>query len=282
MMTVVPDGRAVREAFKTETDRVTRLLNTAARLDDPVPQLDWSIRQLAAHMCVVYQSFASTVRGEFPMGALDGVVGPHGTMPEMLARANAFAVQLVDFPDASAAAETIGARATEWLEVLDGDPDPLEACPTPWYGPKTTRTIGTLAALAVSETLVHGQDMARAIGAKMQPSASSAAAVAPTVMSEMLPLLLDTERADGFDGSFEIRVRGGVPFVLHIADGKAWSTPAGEGEKADCIVSLEPRAALMMGFGRQSVGRSVLTGGSFAFGRKPWLGMKMLDFFLTP
>jgi len=284
MMTVVPDGRAVREAFKVETDRVSRLLDTAAGLDDPVPQLDWTIRQLAAHVCMVYQSFASTVRGEFPADALDEVVGTDGaagTLPQSLAAANAFAIQMVDFPDPAAAAETLEASATDWLEVLDAGPDPLESHPTPWYGPQATRTAGTLAALAVSETLVHGQDLARAMGAKLRPAAASAAAAAPTVMSEMWPTLLDPERARGFSGSFEVRVRGGEPFVLHIADGKAWSTPV-EGQKADCVVSLDPRTALMIGFGRQSLGRAILSGGSFAYGRKPWLGLRMHTFFMRP
>jgi uncharacterized protein (TIGR03083 family) len=283
MMTVVPDLPAVRDAFDAESGRVAQRLRTARQLGTPVPGLAWTVGQLAAHLCTVYQSFAATMRGEFAATALDGVVEPDRPLPETIAAANAFAVDLFHFADPAAAADALGRAAADLLAALDEAPDPLPECPAPWYGPGRTRTVGTLASLAVSETLVHGYDLARAVSGKGKalPSVSSAALVAPTVMSEMFPLLLDAERADGFRASYEIRVRGGSAFVMRIDDGTVRTAPA-EGQEVDCVISLNACSALMIGYARQSVGHALLTGGTFAFGRRPWLGLRMRGLFLTP
>jgi mycothiol maleylpyruvate isomerase-like protein len=281
MMTVVPDLPAVRDAFETESGRVAQRVRAARQLTTPIPRLAWTVGQLVAHLCVVYQSFAATMRGEFAATALDGVVQPDRTLPETIAAANAFAVGLVDFADPSEAADALHRAAADLVSVLGESPDPLLPCPAPWYGPGRTRTVGTLASLAVSETLVHGYDLARATSSKALPSAASAALVAPTVMSEMLPLLLDIERAGGFRGSFEIRVRGGAAFVLRIDAGTVRTAPV-EGQEVDCVVSLNACSALMIGYARESVAHALLTGGTFAFGRRPWLGLQMRGLFLTP
>jgi uncharacterized protein (TIGR03083 family) len=281
MMSVVPNLPAVRAAFAAESGRVAQRVRTAERLSTPVPGLAWSVGQLAAHLCTVYQSFAATVRGEFAATALDGVVEPNRTLPETIAAVNAFTVGLVRFADPAQAADALEAAAADLAAALDEAPDPLLACPAPWYGPGRTRTVGTLASLAVSETLVHGYDLARAANAKALPSAGPAALVAPTVMSEMLPLLLDAERAGGVRAGFEIRVRGGAAFVLRIEDGTARTAPA-EGQEVDCVISLNACSALMIGYARQSVAHALLTGGTIAFGRRPWLGLRMRGLFLTP
>jgi hypothetical protein len=143
---------------------------------------------------------------------------------------------------------------------------------------------GSLLAMAVSEFLVHGYDLARAAGAVNRPSAAtltSATAVTATVMSEMLPRVLDERRAAEFAGSFEIRVRGGQPFVLRIADGKA-SCEVGESRDVDCILSLSAYDALLMGFGRVPVWRVIASGKALSYGRRPWLGPRFNRLFVTP
>jgi hypothetical protein len=144
-----------------------------------------------------------------------------------------------------------------------------------------TRSTGTLGALAVTESLVHGRDLARAVGAGTRMSQSSAAAAAPTVMSAMLPLLFDPSRAPGLRATYELRVRGGVPFALRVAQGRAECLePAGA--DADCVITIDPRAALLLGFGRRSLARIMLSGGVLAAGRRPWLGLRFAGLFGTP
>jgi len=155
--------------------------------------------------------------------------------------------------------------------------------PAPWYGPDVTLPAGNILALAVCEILVHGYDLARAVGADLRPTkgmAESATAVAAAMMSEMLPRMLDQHSASGFTGGFEVRIRGGQRFVLRIADGTAWSEAA-EGQDVDCVLTLSAYHALLIGYGRLPVWRGIATGKAWAFGRRPWLGPRFPGLFLT-
>jgi uncharacterized protein (TIGR03083 family) len=280
-MTVPLDPQAVLPALAEQSSRVARSVRGGGRLGVPVPGLAWTAGQLAAHLASVYQAFAGTVSGEFRDEQLDRVVAGHTTLPTAIAAANAYIVDLLATDDPAAAADALETGAGKLLAVLRDEPDFSRSVPTPWYDAEMTRTVGTLAALAVSETLVHGYDMARALRVALPMSAASAAAVAPTVMSEMLPLLLDAERAEGFVAGFELRVRGGKPFALYVADGVARSAPAG-GPNIDCVISLHPCSALLIGFRRVSLRSAALTGRAFAFGRRPWLSLRFHELFQTP
>ncbi|MEW2577400.1 maleylpyruvate isomerase N-terminal domain-containing protein [Streptomyces syringium] len=282
----MPDLSAVRTAFATESGRVARSVGDAVRLNVPVPGLDWNAGQLTAHLCAVYDIYATALCGELPDGWSDlvGVTDTAGaaqTLREWVTASNAVAVRSTAFASPAQAADALTGAAGRLLDALDGHTDPHESRPTPWYGPEVTRTVGTLAALAVSETLVHGYDLAGAFGGDTRIPERPAAAVAPTVMSQMLPLMLDRERARRISGSIEVRVRGGTPFVLRVAHGTAQSAPA-DGRTADCVVSLNPCSALLIGFRRQSVGRAVLTGRIIAYGRRPWRGTWLHTLFPSP
>jgi hypothetical protein len=99
-------------------------------------------------------------------------------------------------------------------------------------------------------------------------------------MSEMLPRVLNKRTADGFTGSFEIRVRGGDRFILRIADGRAWSEATGS-MPVDCVLSLSGYYALLTGFNRVPVWRAIASGRAQSFGRRPWLGLRFHSLFLS-
>jgi hypothetical protein len=157
------------------------------------------------------------------------------------------------------------------------------ARPTPWYGRGVTRNVATLGAIGVSETLVHGRDLALALGGDPRVPERAAACAAPTVMSEMLPLLVDPAAAGGLTVTFEFRIRGGQSFVLHISDGAARCVPAPSTEyEVDCVISLSACAALLVGFNRMSTWRALVTGRAVSYGRRPWLGLRFRGLFLSP
>jgi hypothetical protein len=233
------------------------------------------------------EAVAATVRGE-DFGERFGTefIGTFGTgptLPEAVAAINAKVVKDASFPGTVAAADALSSGAAALLAAFSAHRDLRAQRPAPWYGPEVALPVGSLLALAVAEFLVHGYDLARAVGTDLRPSAAmaaSAAAVAATVMSEMLPRMLDERSASGFTGSFEIRVRGGQRFVLRIADGQAWSEPAA-GQNVDCVLTLSAYHALLMGYGRLPVWRGIAGGKAWAFGRRPWLGLRFNDLFLT-
>jgi hypothetical protein len=287
MWTVTPDRQAVSEAFAKESDRVVELVRGCRDLRDPVPGLNWNVGQLAAHLTAVYLAFGEAMRGGYQDTDLVQAVAAAedgGGLPARIAAANEYAIELLAAEGALSAAEGLAMQATALLEALSREEDFTRELDTPWYGIGMTRNVGTLASLAVTESLVHGRDLASAVHADTRMSQSSAAVATPTVMSAMLPLLFDADRANGLKVDYEVRVRGGERFLVRIADGKAESfEPGARGERrVDCVISLDPRAALMVGFGRSSLTRAILRGGAFSSGRRPWLGLRFGALFATP
>jgi len=284
---VQPDGRLVRQALVRESERVAGMVRDSGSLDGPVPGLEWTRAQLVAHLYAMCEAFAATLRGEDFAGRFGtefiGSFGTGPTLPEAVAAINARVVMNASFPGTAAAADALSSGAAALLAAFDTHRDLRSRRPAPWYGPEVALPVGSLLALAVAEFLVHGYDLARAVGTDLRPSpatAASSTAVAAAVMSEMLPRMLDERSASGFTGSYEVRVRGGQRFVLRIADGRAWSEPA-KGKGVNCVMSLSAYHALLMGYGRLPVWRGIAAGKAWAFGRRPWLGLRFHDLFLT-
>ena len=50
----------------------------------------------------------------------------------------------------------------------------------------------------------------------------------------------------------------------------------------DCHVSADPVALLLVSYGRRSQWVPVLTGKLLAWGRKPWLGLRLVRYLVTP
>lgn len=287
MTSVVPDRRAVRQALERESERVAGLARDCAPVDGPVPGLKWTRAQLIAHLCAISEAFAATLRGEDFVARFGAqFAGSYGTGPtfaEAVAATNARVLADVSFPDCAEAADALIRGTASLLGAFDASPDLEAPRPAPWYGPEVTLPVGNLLALAVSEILVHGYDLARVVGANVRPTeaiAESATAVTAATMSEMLPRMLDQQSASGFAGGFEVRIRGGQRFVLRIADGTAWCEAA-EGQEVDCVLTLSAYHALLVGYGRLAAWRAIAVGKAWAFGRKPWLGPRFNRLFLT-
>jgi len=286
MTSVQPDGTAVRQALEHASERAAGLVREGGPLDGPVPGLEWTKAQLVGHLVAICAAFATTLRGEdFAERFGADFVGSYGsgdTLPDAVAAVNAKVVQYASFASAVAAADALTMGTTALLAAFSAHNDLSVMRPAPWYGPDEAMPVGNLLSLAASELLVHGYDLARAVGADLRPSAATtaaAAAVTAAVMSEMLPRVLDKRRATGFTGSFEIRVRGGQRFVLRIAGGRAWSEPA-QSQPVDCVLSLSAYDALLMGFNRVPAWRVIASGKALAFGRRPWLGMQFDHLFM--
>lgn len=294
MMPVAPDRPAVSGAFARESARVVQLVRECgAGPGTAVPGLDWNVAQLVAHLSAVYLVFEQAVRGESQSPQLEAAVAEAedagagagaGKAPRfsvVLAAANASALDPLAVDDLRAAADGLAARAASLGAALEAAEDFDRQVATPWYGSTMTRSVGTLACLSITETIVHCRDLACSIGADPTMSAGAAAAAAPTVMSAMLPLMLDGRKAAGFRGTFEVRLRGAQGFGMHIADGTVECFEPGA-RAADCVLTLDPRAALLLGFRRRSFARTALTGGALAGGRRPWLGLKFPGLFVSP
>ncbi len=127
----------------------------------------------------------------------------------------------------------------------------------------------TMAAALLGELVIHGLDIARAVRMPWPVSRPDALHVIAGVMT-MVPGYLDRRRAAGLRVSYELRLRGGPRYRIAIDDGEA--EVSGPGPAADCWISADPAAFLLVGYGRSGQWSQIARGKLIAGGRKPWLG----------
>jgi hypothetical protein len=69
--------------------------------------------------------------------------------------------------------------------------------------------------------------------------------------------------------------------VLHFDDGDLTVEPEPSG-RVDCHLSADPVAFMLVGWGRIGQGPAILKGQLLAWGRKPWLGLKLRSLLRNP
>ena len=99
-------------------------------------------------------------------------------------------------------------------------------------------------------------------------------------MLSLAPQYLRSSRTKNLRISFEIRARGGRRYRMAITNGTAVVTAAGE--KADCVITADPVAFLLVGFGRVPQFPQLLRGKLRAGGRKPWLATTFGTLLASP
>ncbi|GAA3033677.1 hypothetical protein GCM10020229_51390 [Kitasatospora albolonga] len=86
--------------------------------------------------------------------------GEDGLLAERIAAVNAKAIALFDGEQRSRIGEFISERAAAFLSG-HRRLDPEDPVATPWYGPERSLTVAAATGLVLSETLLHGLDIAR-------------------------------------------------------------------------------------------------------------------------
>ena len=95
-----------------------------------------------------------------------------------------------------------------------------------------------------------------------------------------LPHFLN-DTATGIDAVYELRIRGGSRLYLTIRDGRL-DIGVDRPKRVDCVISADPVSYLLVGYGRRSQWKPILTGKIMALGRKPWLGFGFGKLFVSP
>jgi uncharacterized protein (TIGR03083 family) len=143
--------------------------------------------------------------------------------------------------------------------------------------------LSTVLAVACGECLVHGRDIARAAGRPWPVPADWAR----TVFLGLLPVVphyLRAERAQGRPARYDIRLRGehAARAVFTIEDGVLTVGTPAAGQRADCYLSADPWALLLVLYGRSGPLKPALSGRILAWGHRPWLAFTLPTLFRKP
>jgi uncharacterized protein (TIGR03083 family) len=245
--------------MRAAAGRAAAVIRAAREPGARVPGLDWTVAETAAHLVHEFDDYAAYAQGRKQVAEGD----PRSSPSRRNAVANA--AQLRDDPDRdlSSLAERLGAAVEGFLALPPRDERVL-------VSNGVAMTWSTMTSALLGELLVHGRDVARTSGQPWRIERGDALLVIAGVMA-MVPDYLDRERAAGVTASFELRLRGGPRYLISVADQKAVVT---DGGRADCWISADPEAFLLVGFGRVGQWGQIARGKMAAGGRKPWLATR--------
>jgi uncharacterized protein (TIGR03083 family) len=259
----------VRAALSRVSDELCTLVAATASADTAVPGSDWSVGEVAAHLAVGTEAY---------VGYLSGVTEPFVDVTDIangsLARTNAARLDAEPERQVVGLTERLRAASSALLEQTAGhDRDEVAA----WHGQPVA--LGDMLGIGLAEYLLHGRDIAIALSRPWTIRPDDARLVLAAALP-LLPLLVDPVTTAAVNARYDVRVRGGVRRAVIITDGKLGVV--GGDEPVDCHVSADPVALLLIAYGRRSQWVPILTGKLIAWGRKPWLGPRLVRYLVTP
>jgi uncharacterized protein (TIGR03083 family) len=242
------------------------VLATADRPDAPAVGA-WRVRDVGAHLTGI-RAYAAMLRGTpSPATSIDGI-----------SDWNAGSVAAASDHDVAAILDDIRDGFEEFVDEARRHPaDEVVG----WHG-GLSMPVSTLCALLAGEAYIHGWDVARALDRpwRMDPDDMR------TLFRGLLPVLphyVDPDIPPSFTATFDVRLRGdadaGAAFVFD--HGALQVRPSGD-QRADCRISADPAAFILITYGRSGVIAPALRGRIVATGRKPWLGLGLPRRFRRP
>ncbi|OIJ66452.1 SCP2 sterol-binding domain-containing protein [Streptomyces mangrovisoli] len=272
-------GGAIRET----ADAIAALLDGATDTTAPVPGLEWTVGETAAHLALANGLMADLAAGrERPYG--DGT-------PQGIAAANARSLAEFTERGAGPLAAMLVEQTDTFLAAVDRAAADAAAADGPAVdGPATDgaarRTLVTplgpmdqdvLAAYLLTHMLGHGYDLARGLRRPHMIDERRVGLCLPFLKTAMPRIAV----ASTLTARYTLRIRGGAAFGVTFTDGAVEVLP-GPPERSDCTILTEPVAFLLIALGRLGPWQAMGRGAVLAWGRKPWLALRFPLQFEAP
>lgn len=260
---------AVRAALGRVADELGALVTSASDAGLAVPGSEWNLGEVIAHVAIGTEAY---------VGYLSGSTEPFVDVSDIasgsLARTSAARLDAEPERHLANLAARLRTASSALLEQTDGRRSDEVVM---WHGRPVA--LADMLGIGLAEYLLHGRDIATALSRPWVIQPDDARLVLAAALP-LLPLLVDPVTTANVDARYDLRVRGGVRIAVTIGGGEL--TLAGDGQTVDCHVSADPVALLLIAYGRRSQWVPILTGKLVAWGRKPWLGPRLVRYLVTP
>ncbi len=228
---------------------------------------EWTVRDVAAHLSAVLAVYPSILRGQ----------GSPVAQVESIEAWNAEALRNNADRAYDALGEEIRQGVADVREAMRSAPDQAVA----WHG-GVELPLATVCSVLAGEALIHGRDIARAVGHPWSIGADRA----KTVLVGLLPLMphyVDAERAAQVRACYDVRIRGGDrPRTFLLFEAGRLSVESPSSRAVDCHIWADPVAFLLVAYGRTGPWSPALRGRILAAGRKPWLAFLLPQLLRKP
>lgn len=185
--------------------------------------------------------------------------------------------------DPGVLADRIEARAAEYLVECEGrSADDVR----PWLVDGVTVGLPVLTGHLLNETIAHGYDIARAGGRPWTINPVDAAMVLdgfimPVIATLPPRTMVAQDRAAGLRVCYDLRIRGGGRYFL-VFDGGTLVVEEPSSRRVDCHLSVDPVAFFLLNWNRIGQWGAVGRGELLAWGRRPWMGLRMRSLLRNP
>lgn len=253
-MAVVPiEWERSRTLAEHAAEDVARRLREVRDGSAPVPGLRWTISEVGAHLVTVARGYTAYAKGA------------SSSREPGIAEINEERLRRYPVRDPALLADELMRECAAFLSAIELDDSKMSLSEVP-----IDRATG--AGILLGELRIHELDIASALHKKWTMAREEALIVMYSVLT-LSHMSVDAEAAEGFTGTYEIRLRGGEAVTMAFDDGTL-EVSRGRSPRADCRTSIDPVASLLLGYGRISPWRVGLAGKAFAWGRKPWLALR--------
>jgi uncharacterized protein (TIGR03083 family) len=257
MRAIVVDLGAARRALEAATLPTAELIRSITDPDVPISGSEWTVGEAAAHLAMGAEGYAEYARGVEPDYPVDPTDMPGSNRRKLAAMSERDGRKL-------------GARLEQGIIVfLAATKGRAAQDLLPWHGGRSL-PCATLTCLRLGEQLVHGYDIAGALGVPWPIDAEAARLVIQGV-SPVLPGLVNGDAACNVRATYELAVRGGPRIAARFNDGTLTLGAADDGP-VDCCLSGDPVAWLLALYGRSAwedlmrTGAVAVTGGDAVLG----------------
>lgn len=266
------DWTEARAAVEEMAARVSEVLRTARRPSAPALGV-WDLTDVAAHLSHALDAVAAMAEGG---GGLLEDIWALSSLTERLVEGELER-------DLSALAARIEASAARLISLTEaGDQSSTIA----WLVQGIELPLAVLTCHALSELVVHGRDIAVAEGVRWVIPRSQAALILCGFLFPVLGglggMMVDRQAATGVRATYDVRVRGGCRATMRFEDGELSVTPGPHTGRADCHLSVDPTAFLLVAWGRVGQWRAITSGQLLGWGRRPWLGLRFRRMLKNP
>lgn len=261
----------LRDSIRDVGDRAAEMLASARDGAAPVPGLDWTVAEVGAHLVDGTRRFMAHARGETPaFPRLDG-----STHDGMAAWNTRQIEEEVTERDPQKLGEVLAGEIGDLLDEYGPDPDRTIR----WF--RIPGRAQDALGVYLGELLVHGLDLARALGRGWPIGRGEAVAVFDGLVP-FLPEFVKTDAARRAAGTYHLHFRGDGDYTVVVSGDGGLTIERARPRRADLHISLSPVAYLLVGYGRASQWTATAKGQITTWGRKPWLALRFADLFERP
>jgi len=247
------------------TSRLADLVVSAPHLSVLARASRWTVREVVVHVAVGARAFT------------DLAADPKPALPGMTVLAEEIERRMADVSESDAG--KLAALTQDAVEdFVDAWVERPADYPVEWDGAPITAA--TLAGVLLGEVVMHGYDMAYALG-RPWPIDPGHAVLILGAYGPLFPHIVDAEAAAGHTAGYAIDLGGGPILTVRFTDGVIGLEPPGLGP-VDVTICSDPVTFLMVADGRLSQYEAIALGRMSATGERPELAAGFKNLFVDP